>query len=344
MRVSRPAILTAAILGACSLTAVQAEPIVSSEVLFQAPRIGSDTAPHASFTLSAAPPSPFFEPRRQPAPVQAVAEDDGPEPVVLRAAVDIEDSKPARQELSARTGDGVAPSDEAPASTTLPVPPLPPPAPPRAQLAAAPLPAAAPVDITPAAATPRRPAPKVENLSDAEIIAHANQFFMNLGATTAEFTQIGGDGRRMTGTLYLQRPGRLRFQYDRPATIEIIADGNSVAVKDRKLDTQDIYPIWQTPLKFLLRDKVNLGQDIRVTGIWNDGDAVRIQLEDRSTLGGTSKIMLFFDPKVEKLTQWRITDPQGFQTIVMLSNVERVASFDSALFIINYHARSGGNR
>ncbi|WP_052763661.1 LolA family protein [Microvirga massiliensis] len=340
MRVSRPAILTAAILGACSLTVVQAEPIVSSEVLFQAPRIGSDTASHASFTLSAAPPSPSFEPRRQPAPVQTIAEDNGPEPVVLRAAVEGEDSKPARQELSAMAGDGVAPSHEAPAPT-LPVPPLPPPAPPRTQIATA-LPVAAPVNITPAAATPRRPAPKVENLSDAEIIARANQFFMDLGATTAEFTQIGGDGRRMTGTLYLQRPGRLRFQYDRPATIEIIADGNSVAVKDRKLDTQDIYPIWQTPLKFLLREKVNLGQDIRVTGIWNDGDAVRIQLEDRSTLGGTSKIMLFFDPKVEKLTQWRITDPQGFQTIVMLSNVERVVSFDSALFIINYHARSGG--
>jgi outer membrane lipoprotein-sorting protein len=340
MRVSRPAILTAAILGACSLTVVQAEPIVSSEVLFQAPRIGSETEPDASFTLSAAPPSPSFGPRRQPAPVQTIAQDNGPEPVVLRTAVESEDSKPARQELSAMAGNGFAPSDEAPAPT-LPVPPLPPPAPPRTQIATA-LPVTAPVDITPAAATPRRSAPKVENLSDGEIVARANQFFMNLGATTAEFTQIGGDGRRMTGTLYLQRPGRLRFQYDRPATIEIIADGNSVAVKDRKLDTQDIYPIWQTPLKFLLREQVNLGQDIRVTGIWNDGDAVRIQLEDRSTLGGTSKIMLFFDPKVEKLTQWRITDPQGFQTIVMLSNVERVASFDSALFIINYHARSGG--
>ena len=186
-----------------------------------------------------------------------------------------------------------------------------------------------------------RPAPKIEMLGEGEIIQRANRFFTNLGTLTADFTQIGGDGRRLTGTLYLQRPGKLRFEYDRPATLEVIADGSSVAVRDRKLSTQDIYPISQTPLKFLLRERVNLGQDIRVTGVSNDGDAVRIQLEDRSTLGGTSKIILFFDPKVETLTQWRITDPQGFQTTLMLNNVERVAQLDQHLFIINYHTKPG---
>jgi outer membrane lipoprotein-sorting protein len=338
MRVSKPAILTAAILGIFGMETVRAEPILSSEILFQAPRIGSDATPLASFTLSAAPPSPVFETRRQPA-APASESDASMELVAAKAAA--EDADLPKKEILQIPSDGVAPPDET-RPQALPVPPLPPPAPPRTQVAAAQQ-AAAPMEIVPAAATPRRPTVKAENLSDAEIIARANAFFMNLGATTAEFTQIAGDGRRTTGTLYLQRPGRLRFQYDRPTTIEIIADGNSVAVKDRKLSTQDIYPIWQTPLKFLLREKVNLGQDIRVTGIWNDGDAVRIQLEDRSTLGGTSKIMLFFDPKVENLTQWRINDPQGFQTTVMLSNIERVASFDQAMFIINYQAGPGGS-
>jgi outer membrane lipoprotein-sorting protein len=178
--------------------------------------------------------------------------------------------------------------------------------------------------------------PKVELLGDREIVDRANAFFTNLGSFVAQFTQIGGDGRRLSGTLYLQRPGKLRFEYDRPATLEVIADGSSVAVRDTKLATQDLYPLSQTPLKFLLREKVNLGQDIRVTGIANDGDAVRLSLEDKSTLGGTSQITLFFDPKVEQLTQWRIVDAQGFLTTVMLRDIQRGRRIDPSLFAIEY--------
>jgi outer membrane lipoprotein-sorting protein len=124
----------------------------------------------------------------------------------------------------------------------------------------------------------------------------------------------------------------------------VIADGRSVAVRDRKLATQDLYSISQTPLKFLLRERVNLGQDIRITGITNDGNAVRINLEDSSTLGGTSRITLFFDSQVESLNQWRIVDAQGFQTVVVLDKVERGRRIDQDLFKIQYEAIIGNNR
>ena len=111
-----------------------------------------------------------------------------------------------------------------------------------------------------------------------------------------------------------------------------------------ELATQDLYSISQTPLKFLLRERVNLGQDIRITGITNDGDSVRISLEDRSTLGGTSRITLYFDPAIETLTQWRIVDPQGFQTIVVLNKAEKGRRMDPSLFKIQYEAIVGSNK
>src|SRR6185503_6858192 len=119
------------------------------------------------------------------------------------------------------------------------------------------------------------------------------------------FEQIGGDGRRLTGNLYLQRPGKVRFDYDSPATLEVIADGTSVAVRDSKLATQDIYPIGQTPLKFLLRDRIELGRDLKVTDAAPEAEGVRIAIEDESTLGGTSKITLYFDKDVTDLSRWR---------------------------------------
>jgi outer membrane lipoprotein-sorting protein len=178
--------------------------------------------------------------------------------------------------------------------------------------------------------------PRQEALSDQEIVARANAFFTNLKTLVADFTQVSGDGRRVGGTLYLQRPGKVRFEYDKPSTLEVVADGSSVAVRDTKLATQDLYSIAQTPLKFLLRERVNLGQDIAITGIAREGDGILISLEDRSTLGGTSRIVLYFDRPVESLSQWRIVDAQGYQTMVVLNKMDRPQRVDQSLFVINY--------
>ena len=170
----------------------------------------------------------------------------------------------------------------------------------------------------------------------ASVLAQANAYFNGLSTFTASFVQIGADGRRIGGKLTLAKPGRLRFDYDEPSPLLVVADGTSVAVRDRRLATQDLYFISQTPLKFLLREKIDLARDLSVTDVSNDTGGVRIALEDRSTLGGTSKIQLFFDPEVKTLSQWRITDPQGYQTTVQLSNMQKGRAVDGTLFVINY--------
>jgi outer membrane lipoprotein-sorting protein len=194
------------------------------------------------------------------------------------------------------------------------------------------------------AATAAPAAAPAAPLNERQIVEKANAYFNGLSTMVGDFTQIGGDGRKLTGKLYLSRPGRLRFEYDAPATLEVVADGNSVAVRDRKLATQDLYTIGQTPLKFLLSDRIDLTRDLTVTGVSKEGDGARITLEDRSTLGGTSKIVLTFDLSVEGLSQWRVVDPQGFLTTVMLSNVERGRRMDPKLFVINYERMDANPR
>jgi outer membrane lipoprotein-sorting protein len=180
------------------------------------------------------------------------------------------------------------------------------------------------------------PSASSEPLNERQIVERANAYFNGISTLVGEFVQTGGDGRRIGGTLYLQRPGRIRFEYESPATIEVVADGNSVAVRDRKLATQDLYTIAQTPLKFLLRERISLGQDIRVTGASVEPEGARLSLEDKSTLGGTSKITLFFDKDLQALKRWRIVDAQGFTTIVELTNLDTARRVDPRLFVINY--------
>ncbi|MCJ2069832.1 outer membrane lipoprotein carrier protein LolA [Methylobacterium sp. J-030] len=182
----------------------------------------------------------------------------------------------------------------------------------------------------PASVAPAEPA------DAATLLAQANAYFNGITTLTGSFMQIGADGRRIGGKLTLAKPGRLRFDYDQPSPLEVVADGTSVAVRDRKLNTQDLYFIAQTPLKFLLREKIDLARDLTVTDVANDPTGVRISLEDRATLGGTSKIQLFFDAEMKTLSQWRITDPQGYITTVTLANLQKGKSVDGSLFFINY--------
>ncbi len=175
----------------------------------------------------------------------------------------------------------------------------------------------------------------VPSQSAAAAVQKANAWLNSVSSLVADFTQIGGDGKRTEGKLYIQKPGKLRFVYDAPAVMEVIADGRSVAVRNRKLNTQDLAYIEQTPLKFLLRNQVDLARDTKVLEVGTNPNATSILIEDKATFGGTSRINLIFDPATFQLRQWTVTDPQGFETIVSLFNIDLSHRPDPGLFRIN---------
>lgn len=170
----------------------------------------------------------------------------------------------------------------------------------------------------------------------AAIVARANSALNNMNTLAADFVQSNSLGHHATGRLYLLKPGRLRFEYAAPSAQEIIADGTSLAIRNKKLNTQDIYFIRQTPLKFLLKPSINLSQDVKIIGVSHDVDHTIVRIEDRSTFGGASKIDLFFKSSDFSLSQWIITDGQGGETKVKLSNIDQTRRLDRSLFVINF--------
>lgn len=172
-----------------------------------------------------------------------------------------------------------------------------------------------------------------------EAIERLNTYLNSFSSLQGNFIQFAANGRRLEGRIYIQRPGKMRFEYEPPATIEVIADGTSVAVRDKKLATQDIYSLGQTPLKFLVREKMDLARDGTITGAGVDGDVLSVRLEDRSTLGGTSKITLKFDLVANVLKQWVVIDPQGYETSVALYNLDTQRRPDAKNFVIDYQRK-----
>ncbi|WP_349358724.1 outer-membrane lipoprotein carrier protein LolA [Stappia sp.] len=170
-------------------------------------------------------------------------------------------------------------------------------------------------------------------------LAEVNAYFNSVKTMHGDFIQFGPNGERAEGKFYLARPGRIRFYYNPPSKVDIIADGKSVSVKDRKLATQDIWPLSETPLRFLLAEQINLQSDAQVTGVSVEPDLVTVVLADDTTFG-SGKLTLIFDAESTELKQWTVTDAQGFDTSVAIYNTTVNGPTNPKLFTIDYNANT----
>ena len=168
------------------------------------------------------------------------------------------------------------------------------------------------------------------------IVERVNNYLSNMQVLSGKFVQVAPDGRRTQGEFYISKPGRVRFEYDDPSPIELIADGQSVVVRDRNLATQDVYPLSQTPLRFLLADHVDLMKDTSLVAVYADDVFITVVVEEKNTLVGTSRLMIMFSAKDMQLKQWTVTDPQGYDTTVAVYNLNTTQRPDPNMFKIDY--------
>jgi outer membrane lipoprotein-sorting protein len=158
--------------------------------------------------------------------------------------------------------------------------------------------------------------------------------FSGVKTLTGEFVQFGPKGEQTGGKFFIERPGKIRFNYEKPSPIRVVADGKSVVINNKKLDTWDMYTLDKTPLKLLLAEKISL-TDGKVKDVREEADLTTIVLADKSVFGD-SKISMMFDPNNYDLRQWTITDAKGLDTTVMIFNVEEGVKIDPGMFKIDY--------
>jgi outer membrane lipoprotein-sorting protein len=162
-------------------------------------------------------------------------------------------------------------------------------------------------------------------------IAAANRSLNAVQRLQGRFVQSSPGGARSSGTLYLQRPGRLRFEYDAPATLLIVSDGSVVAMRDTELRTTERTPLRSTPLNIILGRTIDLERDARVLRVSRSGPWLMVTARDR---GGQTdgQITLQFYGENADLRSWDVIDATGARTRITLSGVTQPASFDRGLF------------
>lgn len=171
------------------------------------------------------------------------------------------------------------------------------------------------------------------------VVDAVNTYLSNLKTATARFTQESADGSVATGTFYLQKPGKLRFEYDPPSPAMIIADGAIMAIFDNKSNRgPQRYPQSETPLSLLTRTDIDVTQSKFVRLIEVKGGQVHVTMFDpENQRRGTMRMI--FDQSPMVLRKWVIIDGSGLESTVQLGPLSENISLDNKLFSVAHAVR-----
>lgn len=169
--------------------------------------------------------------------------------------------------------------------------------------------------------------------ADKAAVARIAAYLNDVRSLKARFIQVGPNGELAQGDLYLRRPGRLRFEYDPPSPLLLVADGFWLILQDKELEQVSRWPVNDTPLGVLVADDIELdGQRTRVTEVGRRAGVLTVTLIDRERPDEGSVTLVFSDSPL-RLRQWRIVDAQGGVTNLSLQRIQLNPKLDPELFV-----------
>ncbi len=169
---------------------------------------------------------------------------------------------------------------------------------------------------------------------DARDLARVSAYLNALDTAVGDFVQIAPNGETSDGRFYIDRPGKIRFEYTPPNPALVVSDGTWVVVYDLRDCSKQTAPLSSTPLELLLRERVNLREDEAVTGIERRPGQMRVTAVDPDNPERGS-ITLIFNENPLELRQWVITDAEGRDTTVALSSIRRGVDVEIGKFLPN---------
>lgn len=190
-----------------------------------------------------------------------------------------------------------------------------------------------PLLAAPRAVAAAPPPPASASVTAPAELARIAAYLNTIHTLKAHFLQVAPDGAISEGTAWMERPGRMRFQYAPPSPLLLVAGDGLVMFHDASLGQTSTVPLGRTPLGILLAKQVRLEGPVEVTALRHLPGEVAVTLHRRASPGEGSLTLVFTtDPLT--LRQWTVTDPQNQRTTVTLENVETGGRFNPDLFSV----------
>ena len=164
-----------------------------------------------------------------------------------------------------------------------------------------------------------------------DAVVQVESYLNSIKTLSAQFLQVDSDGGITNGRLYLRRPGRIRFEYDDPSPLLIVADGIWLIFHDRELGHVSRYPLYKTPLGVLVDEPVNLREKVEVVRVEQGLGVLRIMVVDRANPDEGWIDITFTKPPL-LLRQWKVRDAQGSTIELSLTDIRVNQNLDPNLF------------
>ena len=170
-----------------------------------------------------------------------------------------------------------------------------------------------------------------KDAKDAKEIARVENYLNSITTLRARFFQVDPDDKEKQGTLYIDRPGRLRLEYDPPVSVLMVANGSRLVYFDLDLGQVSELPLTTPLAKLLISKRVSLGDDLEVLKIARASGMLRLSLANKDDRGA-GVVTLVFNANPLALRQWWVQDAQGRVTRITLMDTSFGLPIDSALF------------
>jgi outer membrane lipoprotein-sorting protein len=161
------------------------------------------------------------------------------------------------------------------------------------------------------------------------------RYLTGIETLRGRFVQTASTGGQATGEVWLQRPGKLRFEYDKPTDILLVSNGTMLLYFDRELEQTSYIPLSETPLGFLVKDRVDLQntEGYHLAGLERGQGEIAVWVAQEGVEAGQpGSLRLVLNAEPLALKRWRVVDQQGTVTRVRLSDVETGVALDADLF------------
>jgi outer membrane lipoprotein-sorting protein len=168
-------------------------------------------------------------------------------------------------------------------------------------------------------------------------------YLNNLVTAETRFTQYDINGFETTGMLYIQRPGRMRFEYDPPNEALVLASANTVAIFDAKSNAPpQQFPLKRTPLNLILGRNIDLAAAEMVAAHTETEDGMTVITAGDPKNPDAGTIELFFAADPVALRQWVVTDEVGGRTAVVLGDLIQGETYGVTHFSIQHEKTRRG--
>ena len=164
--------------------------------------------------------------------------------------------------------------------------------------------------------------------STQEVEAYIN----SIRTLQARFVQSNPNGSNVQGTLYVSRPGKMRFQYDPPSQLKIVADGRQVTMWDPVNKDFGQWPIGWTAASFLVMQPFRLSGDITVVANQRTPDGLLALTLVQTRKPQEGKVVVRLSENPMQLRGWSIIDNRGNKVDVALTNLQTGQQLADSLF------------